>query len=270
MMPKQDRVVIVTGASSGIGEQTAEAAAARGYRVVVAARRVERLNDLVTRIEAAGGTALAVPCDVTQEDDQQRLIDATLREYSRIDILINNAGVPLPGGFADSSLDDLRRQWQTNVMSLVELTKRALPSLIETHGMVINIGSIAGHFSMPGWGLYYPTKVAVASISDALRRELGPLGVRVCLVEPGPFQTEFPQRAGMSPNVSFGLDPQQVVAAILRLFERPRRLVIVPWWTYPFVVLTSGLVRALPGVVDVFFRLVARRRKADAASSSMR
>lgn len=258
-----DKVMVITGASSGFGELAARMAADRGYRVVVTARRAERLNDLVQTIETKGGVALAVPGDVTNAEDQQRLIDRTIERFGRIDVLVNNAGLPLPEDFTNSPVDELRRQWTTNTTSLIELTKRALPALIEARGVVINIGSTASHFSVPGWGLYFPSKAAVASISDALRRELRPHGVKVCLVEPGPYRTEFAERAGASTEQSqmFGLPPQQVVSAILRLAERPRRLAVVPFWLGPLVHLGGGLMRLLPGLVDLVFWLNARRQQ---------
>lgn len=264
------KVVIITGASSGFGALTGLEAARRGYRVVVTARRAERLAELVSRIEAADGTALAVPGDITDSADQQRVIDATLERFGRIDVLVNNAGIPLPNRFADTSVEDLRRQWETNVVSVVELTRRALPALIEARGVVINVGSTAGHFSVPGWGLYFPTKVAVASVSDALRRELRPLGVYVCLVEPGPYDTEFAQRAGMRSDSgeSFGFPPRQVSDAIVRLIERPRRLTIKPTWLGPLVLLGGGLARLLPGLVDLILWTVAKREQRQAAQTT--
>ena len=128
-MSSQGKVAIITGASSGFGRDAALLAAQRGYRVVVAARREERLNELVHEITGQGDTALAVPCDVTKSDDLQQLVDQTLQHFGQIDVLVNNAGVPLSKGFIDSSVDDLREQWETNVLSIVELTKRALPAL---------------------------------------------------------------------------------------------------------------------------------------------
>lgn len=258
-MASEGKVTIITGASSGFGRDTALLAAQRGYRVVAAARREDRLNDLVREIEAAGGVALAVPCDVTKPDDLQRLVDQALAEYGRIDVLVNNAGVPLKKNFIDSSVDDLRGQWETNVLSIVELTKRALPALAESQGVVINISSIASRTSVPGWGLYFPTKVAASSISDALRRELMPLGVRVAVVEPGPFNTEFGQRAGMvQPGQTLGLNPLLVARTIVDLMERPRRLVVVPGWMRPLALVSGGLSRGLPDLIDGVFWLIAQ------------
>lgn len=105
-MSSRGKVTIITGASSGFGRDTALLAAQRGYHVVAAARRVERLEALVREIKTQGGTAVAVPCDVTKSDDLQQLVDRALEEYGRIDVLVNNAGVPLTKGFIESSVDD--------------------------------------------------------------------------------------------------------------------------------------------------------------------
>ncbi|HEU4328374.1 MAG TPA: SDR family NAD(P)-dependent oxidoreductase [Roseiflexaceae bacterium] len=257
-MTHPQRVMVITGASSGFGRELALLAARAGYRVVVTARRAERLEELAAEITAAGGTALALPGDVTDEAHQQALVDETLKRYGRIDMLVNNAGIPLKGGFAGETLDALRNQWQTNVTSIITLTRRALPALIGAQGVVVNVGSVAGHFSLPGWGLYFPSKVAVASISDALRRELGPLGVKVCLVEPGPYDTEFSRRAGKAEGGYAAVD---VAAAILRLGDRPRRRVIMPFWLAPLLAVGSTLTRTLPGLVDLFFALRAKQEQ---------
>lgn len=254
-MTVHDNVMIITGASSGFGMITALEAAKQGYRVVVMARRADRLTQLVQQIEALGGSALAVPGDLTQAADQERLIDEALQTYGRIDVLVNNAGLPLQQGFVESPVEEISRQWETNVLGMVLLTKRALPALIESKGVVINIGSLAGHFSIPGWGMYFPTKVSVRSLSDGLRRELRPHGVRVSLVEPGPFDTEFGERAGTFVG---GFSPYMVVQTILRLAHRPGALAIVPWPMAPFVVLGSIMEQAFPWLFDLVFWVIGK------------
>jgi NADP-dependent 3-hydroxy acid dehydrogenase YdfG len=183
----QQKVVIITGASSGFGRLTALEAARRGYRIVVTARRSERLQELVDEIEGSDGVVLAIPGDIADAAVQQRVIDRTLARFGRIDVLVNNAGMPLPGRFVDSSLAELRGQWETNTTTVITLTKRALPALIGSGGTVINISSSIARFSVPGWGLYAASKAAVSSVSDVLRRELAPVGVAVCTVEPGTY-----------------------------------------------------------------------------------
>jgi uncharacterized protein len=257
------KVVIITGASSGFGKLAAVEAARRAYRVAISARRAEKLDEVVREIEGFGGQALAVAGDITDADTQQRLIDETLARWGRIDALVNNAGVPLDTFFADASLEDLQRQWATNTTSVIELTKRALPSLIESQGVVINISSSISRFSVPSMGLYAPSKVAASSISDALRRELRPLGVHVCTVEPGPYKTEFAQRAGANGEQQAALDPREVALAIVRLIEHPRRMTVLPFWLRPLIAIGGGIMALLPDLIDRIWWFAMRRAQAE-------
>lgn len=250
------RVVVITGASSGIGAAVAREAVRRGFAVVLAARRTERIEALALELRQAGGAALPVTTDVSRLEDQQRLVDESLRVFGRIDILVNNAGKPLRGGFVDTSPAALQDQWAVNVTSIATLTRLALPELRRGRGVVVNVGSSISRFGMPGWGNYAPTKIAVAGLSDSLRRELAALGVRVCLVEPGPIITEFGLHAGWPINAGFPVS--MVSRAIVRLFDRPRRRVVVPFWMAPFLSLGGALAELLPGLVDIVFLLRGR------------
>ena len=261
------KVMVITGASSGFGRIAAVMAAQQGYRVVVAARRAERLHDLVAEIERNGGAALAVPCDVTKDADQQNLVDTTLAHFGRLDVLVNNAGVPLDSGFVDSSVEELRRQWDTNVLSLVTLTKRATAALIASQGVIINIGSTAGHMSIPGMGTYFSTKVSVRSLSDTLRRELRAHGVRVSLVEPGPYATEFGERAGAK-EFAAGLPPEQVARVIVQLAEHPRAVAVVPWYFGPLVNIGGTIEAVVPWLVDLIFFAIGKRNLRKQAESN--
>ena len=144
------------------------------------------------------------------------------------------------------------------MVSLLTLTKLATPALIDARGVVINIGSTAGHLSVPGWGTYFSTKVSVRSLSDTLRRELRAYGVRVSLVEPGPFATEFGERAGM--GAGGGLPPEAVAQVIVRLAERPRRIVIVPWFFGPLMRFGGALDALVPDLADLAFYIIGRRK----------
>ncbi|MDQ2807589.1 MAG: SDR family NAD(P)-dependent oxidoreductase, partial [Chloroflexota bacterium] len=215
-----------------------------------------------------GGQALAVPADLSDPADQARLIAATMAAYGRLDVLVNNAGLPLEHDFADSDPADLRRQWDVNVTALVTLTRLALPHLEATGGMVINIGSMIGRVAVPGWGNYSPTKVAVAGLTDALRRELAPRGVYVCLVEPGPIATEFYQRSGGPANPTPRLSVPAPVAAqaIVRLFTHPQRRITIPAWLNPLITLVEWLARLAPPLTDAI--LMARQRQANRAAKT--
>jgi short-subunit dehydrogenase len=262
----EQRVVIVTGASSGIGWAVARWAACKEFRVVLAARREDRLRDLAARIAEDGGTALVVPVDLAKPEEQRRLIDETLRAFGRIDVLVNNAGLPLPAPFAESSAEDLRRQWDVNVTTLATLTRLALPYL-EQHrqelhpATVVNVGSSISRFAVPGMGNYSPTKIAVAGLSEALRRELAPRGVHVCLVEPGPVATEFGARAGDKGVVPprLAVPAAKAAKAIVRLFDHPQRRTVIPARLGPVLTLAGGLAGAFPRLVDAVVRRSLRQ-----------
>ncbi|HMA36616.1 MAG TPA: SDR family NAD(P)-dependent oxidoreductase [Chloroflexia bacterium] len=255
------RVVIITGASSGIGWAVARRAAQQGYQVVLAARRVARLRELAHRITGAGGQALVVPTDVAVLDDQRRLIDSTIQAFGRLDVLFNNAGLPLPGLFHESSPEELRRQWDVNVTAVATLTRLALPYLESQHGSVVNVGSALTRIAMPGIGNYSPNKIAVTALSDALRRELAPYGVAVCLVEPGPVATEFHAKARRRQILPalFVLTPAAVARPIVRLFDHPRRRIVIPAYLAPILAGLELAGRLIPPLADRLAATHARR-----------
>ncbi len=204
----------------------------------------------------------AVVGDVTNLDDQRRLISETLRAFGRIDILVNNAGVPLDRDFRDATPEDLERQWSTNVTALATLTRLALPELERQGGTVINVGSSISRIAMPKWGNYAATKIAVAALSRALRREVGSRGIKVCLVEPGPIVTEFATNAGFrNGEAGIEISADECARPIVQLFDRPRRRIVVPaWLTVPLLIM-GAVEDVLPGIVDVVFWLMYRRQQ---------
>ncbi|HVF02018.1 MAG TPA: SDR family NAD(P)-dependent oxidoreductase [Rubrobacteraceae bacterium] len=193
-MAKLDgKVAVITGASSGIGEATAEALAAEGAAVVVAARREDRLNDLVGRIEGDGGRVLPVACDVTDEEQAHALIQRAKDELGSVDILVNNAGVMQLSKIEKGLSDEWRTMFDVNVMGLLYVTDAAVQAMKEQgSGYVVNISSVAGRKTRPGVGVYSGTKFAVNAISEALRQELIEDNVRVTMIEPGAVETELP------------------------------------------------------------------------------
>jgi NADP-dependent 3-hydroxy acid dehydrogenase YdfG len=186
--------VVVAGASSGIGEATALALAQRGARVVVAARRTERLDSLVERIEAAGGHALAATCDVTQPAQLETLRTLTEAAFGPTDVLVNSAGVR-GGKFSKLSYDDIDHAVRLNVLGVMFGTRAFLPGMLERgRGHVVNLGSLAGRFATPGNAIYGATKHAVVAFSEALNYETERRNVLVTSVNPGFVDTEgFPQ-----------------------------------------------------------------------------
>jgi NADP-dependent 3-hydroxy acid dehydrogenase YdfG len=186
-------VVAVTGASSGIGEAVALACAEAGAAVALAARRADRIESLAQRITADGGRALAVPTDVSKEDDARTFVQRTHSELGRLDVLVNNAGVMLLGPIAGADTEEWRRMINANVYGVLYCTHAALPLMAaQGSGHVVNVSSVAGRFARAGSGVYNLTKFGVGAFSEALRQEAVQVGVRVTVVEPGAVATELP------------------------------------------------------------------------------
>ena len=188
-------VVVVTGASSGIGEATALRFARAGSRVVLAARRLDRLEALAERIRSRGGTALPVRCDVTLAPEVAALVERTLEAFGACDVLVNNAGIPGAGPFRELTREQVDRVVQVNLLALMHVTMAFLPSMLERgSGRVVNVASLAGRFATPGSSVYGATKHGVVAFGESLYYELKPLGVLVTTVNPGFTRTEgFPQ-----------------------------------------------------------------------------
>ncbi len=193
-MELQGAVVVVTGASAGIGESTAIAFARRGARVVLAARRTELLDDLAGRIEAAGGHALAVGCDVSDPHALRTLKGVVEEAWGPAHAVINNAGIPGGGAFARLEIEQIRRIIEVNVLGVMYGTRTFLPGMLERgHGHIVNVASLAGRFAIPGAAVYSASKHAVVAFSEALNYETESRTVYVTAVNPGLTATEgFP------------------------------------------------------------------------------
>ncbi|UBU11985.1 SDR family oxidoreductase [Nonomuraea gerenzanensis] len=190
------RVAVVTGASSGIGEATAEHLAGLGARVAVLARRAERLDDLVARVERAGGRALALAADVTDAAAVRAAAERVAAELGGADLLFNNAGVMLPAPIEELAADQWQRQIDLNVTGLMNVIGAFVPQLVKAAGErgvadLINTSSIAAQNIFPNFAVYSGTKAFVTHLSRHLRAELGPKNVRVSAVEPGIVGTEL-------------------------------------------------------------------------------
>ncbi len=190
------QVIIVTGASAGIGEATARRLARGGAKVVISARRPDRLEALAREIDPSGANVLAVAGDVTSDADRRKLVAATLQKFGRIDGLVNNAGYGTRGPIEIAPVDIIRKNYETNVFSLIALTQLVLPHMRERGtGCIVNIGSVAGKIARPLSSIYDSTKHALEALTDGLRGELKPFGVRVTLIRPGFILTEFVEAA---------------------------------------------------------------------------
>lgn len=185
------KVALITGASSGIGEAAAVALAAAGADVAVSARRVDRLADLVNRIEDAGGKALALPGDVVDEAVATAAVEKTIAHFGRIDILVNSAGIIQAGGIENSDLDEYRRVIDVNLLATVYTSRAAIgPMRAQGSGDIINISSLAGRKVAAVFNAYSASKHAVNAMTDAMRQEVGGYGIRVCTLMPGATATE--------------------------------------------------------------------------------
>ncbi len=232
---------LVTGASSGIGEATALALAQHGAAVALAARRKDRLEALAARIRAAGGQALVLEADVTDERQARAIVERTVAELGRLDILVNNAGLMLLGPIPDADVDEWRRMLDLNVNGLLFCAHAALPHLLRAAqdgprrvADMINVSSVAGRNARANAGVYNATKFAVGAFSEALRQEVTRKHVRIALIEPGLVETEL--RSHNRPEVQEQLaranpvdDPLQaadIADAVVYVVTRPRHMAI--------------------------------------------
>ncbi len=191
-----DQVVIITGASSGLGEATARRLVRGGARLVISARRAGRLEALARELDPSGARVLAVAGDVTLETDRLRLVAAAREKFGRIDALVNNAGYGTRGPVERVPVELIRRNFETNLFSLIALTQLVIPVMREqppgpARGRIVNIGSVAGRIARPLSSVYDSTKHALEAITDGLRGELKVFGLDVVLIRPGFIRTEF-------------------------------------------------------------------------------
>jgi len=267
-------VIIITGASSGIGAATARFLGEQGYRVVLAARRLDRLGQIADEIQVSGGQAFPVQTDITQLENTQQLVEKTIEKYGQIDILLNNAGFGrLKWLEMLDPIKDIELQLQVNLHGVIQITRAVLPHLIERRsGHIINMASVAGLIGTPTYTIYAATKFGVRGFTEALRREVSIWGINVSGIYPGSVITEFQQHMGVDRKTGLStprfmqLTAEGVARTIYRVIQRPRRTVIIPW----FMRGTYWLNLLLPGLVDYAIkqRFTKRERKASKREDS--
>lgn len=190
----KDKVVVITGASSGLGEATARMLADEGAAVVLGARRAERIQALAEEIASAGGRALAVTTDVTDAQQVQALVDAAVKTYGRVDVIINNAGLMPHSPLERRKIEDWDRTIDVNLKGVLYGIGAVLPYMSEQKsGHIINVASVAAYKVRPGSAVYAATKAAVRMISEGLRQEVKPYNIRTTVISPGAVATELPQ-----------------------------------------------------------------------------
>ncbi len=222
MAEGHSRAVLITGCSTGIGRATAERLAERGWPVYATARRPESVADL----EEKGCRTLAL--DVTDEDSMRAAVERVEADHGAVGVLVNNAGYSQSGTVEEVPLDDVRRQFETNVFGLVRMTQLVLPGMRRQRwGKVVNISSMGANFTFPGGGFYHATKHAVDALSDALRFEVKGFGVDVVIIQPGLIKTQFSEAAvgsmesaGAGDDGPYGEFNRRLAKATKAVYER--------------------------------------------------
>ncbi|HYZ27877.1 MAG TPA: SDR family oxidoreductase [Thermoleophilaceae bacterium] len=237
-------VALVTGASSGIGAATAVELAREGAKVVLAARRVDRLEAQAEAIRAEGGEALVIPADLGDAAQVTALAEQAAEAFGRIDVLVNNAGVFWARRFAETSEQEVSRVLNVNLLGAMLLTRAVLPGMLaRRHGAIISVASLAGRVAMEP--LYSATKYGLRGFTLAMRRQLTGTGVSASLVSPGNIATP------MTSNVDARLPgPELVASTIAKLIVNPRREVVIPRVHYTI----AWLEQAFPSAADVAHR----------------
>ena len=225
-----ERVTLITGASAGIGTELARVFANRGHRLVLTARRADRLLALAAELKAQGKPEpMVIACDLEAADAGDRIEEALAAAGVELEYLVNNAGFGLFGPSLELDRASQLGIIQVNIRALTDLSLRFSKSLIKNRGGLLNVGSIAGFLPGPGMAVYYASKAYVLSFTEALRKELEPYGVRVTLVCPGPVPTEFQERAGFKPGFdasALDMSPRAVAEQAYRGLMANKRAVL--------------------------------------------
>ncbi|HXG74528.1 MAG TPA: SDR family NAD(P)-dependent oxidoreductase [Candidatus Nitrosotenuis sp.] len=247
-MTLKDKVVVITGASSGIGAASAIEFARRGAKLALVARRKQKLDEVRQRL-GTSVTAIVHQCDVSQKSQVKDMAEKVLDEFGTIDILVNNAGFAIYGRISELSIEQIESQMATNYLGMVYCTKHFLPKMLEKNsGHIVNVASVAASFGLPGIASYCASKFAMLGFSEGLRHELHGTKVGVTVVSPIMVKTNFfdhPSFARMPKYSPATLDAKRVAKAVVSASTSPRLEIIVPWvvrgavWakhTFPFIV----------------------------------
>jgi short-subunit dehydrogenase len=250
-LPAKQPVLIVTGASSGIGQALALLASASGYAVVAVARRAERLAELREAIATAGGACTTVTADVTTIAAAKEIVDAAMRSFGRIDVVVNNAGAGAFGPLLEQTDAAIDQQWQLHVAGPLRLARLALPQLEKHRGQLVFLGSGLARVPLPSYGAYASAKAGARAAATQLRRELRSRGIAVTYVDPGLVATEFHEAMGsqVSDNVP-AVAPEIVAREILRGIRRRSPVVNAVAWQTAGVVALEMFGSLLDGILS--------------------
>jgi short-subunit dehydrogenase len=264
--PLNEQVIVITGASSGIGLATALAAAEEGASVVLAARSEDTLEEIASAISTAGGEATAIPTDVTMRSDLESLASQALATYGRIDTWVNDAGVGMYGRLDEVSEEDSRQLFDINFWGIANGSLAALPYLRQSGGTLINLGSEASEAAIPLQGMYTASKHAIKGFTDVLRLELEADGnpVRVTLIQPTAVNTPYPEHAAnymdQEPKLPTPMiQPEQVAQAILEAATDPKDAIKVG----TMAKVNTLMSKLMPSIGDEFAKLQIGRQQRD-------
>lgn len=265
----EGQVVMITGASSGIGAALAREFAREGAHAVLVARRVERITALAAELTAAGSRALAVEGDVTRDGDLERAVESARQEFGRLDVAVANAGILVRGRILNLTLDDYRRQLETNTFGALRTVMAAIPALQQTKGRIVLIGSLIGMVSIPGGTPYCMSKFALNGLADGLGHELAPSGVSVTHVMSGFVATEIYTNVPLRrpPHKLIALTPEQAARQIVSAAHRRKRCLMLPWPTKMAIFLQRHFPWLVYMAIDRAFRKATRLREAEAAKA---
>jgi short-subunit dehydrogenase len=258
------KVVLITGASSGFGEDAARLFAKEGCQVVLTARRVDKLQSIAAEIRSEGGDAMVFPVDVNQRAEIDEMVQTVLAQYGRIDILFNNAGFGGTDWFENFKPErHIEAIVRVNLIGTMLVTHAVLPDMLKRRaGHIINMSSVAGLIAASLITTYSASKYGVRAFTDALRREVSPFGIKVSGIYPGPATTEFGQHLGRTKArekipwpKDLHMTSKYVARRVVDVAKRPRRSLVIPWW-YRIVTTFDTF---FPVVVDWVFYIMAKK-----------
>lgn len=231
-MDFKNKTVLITGASSGIGKQTAIEFAKLGANIILVARRKEKLDELANELEKFNVTTFVCPCDVSEKTQVKEMSKTVLEKFDSVDVLVNNAGFAIYGSVKDLSVDEIESQMETNYFGMMYCIKNFLPSMLDKKsGHIVNVASVAASFGLPGIASYCASKFAMLGFSEGLKHELHGTGVGITVVSPIMVRTDFfdhPSFEKMPKHSPTSLSSKTVAKAILKAANSPRLEIIVP------------------------------------------
>lgn len=258
-MNDESPIIIITGASSGIGKAVALKLAESKPKIVIVARRQKELMKTARAVKRKGAKVLPIIGDVRNREDRERVVNLTMKAFGQIDVLINNAGLGKANLFIDQPDEEIDELIETNILALIKLTHRVLPIMKEQgKGHIINLSSTLALLPSYPFAVYCATKAAVKTFSDCIREEVKEYGIKISTVYPGPYDTNFGKVAGYGKSGFQGYDVLELAEHITKLVNKPKDDLIKPWFFVPLVWVTKFSKRLkrkiIAGIADTIIK----------------